>query len=417
MNIEIIAVGTELLLGLANTNGAWLGSQLAALGINVYRQTVVGDNQARVVAAFKEALSRADAIIVTGGLGPTQDDITKEAAASYFGLDMVLDEPSLKRIEAFFESIGHKMPISNKKQAMFPKGARVLDNHNGTAPGCIIESRGKICILLPGPPKEMQAMWHGHVFDYISKFSQGVIIYRDLRLVGIGESDMEEQIADIIIAQKNPTIAPYATNRAGELTLRIAAKAKDDDEAKEMIDPIAKMIYDRLGRYIYGEDDDTLAATVVKMLAQKGLSLSAAESITGGGFAAAIIDVPGASQVFYEGIVCYSNGSKETRLNVRPATLKEHGAVSAQVAYEMAQGVLYNSDADIGISFTGIAGPNGATEKKPVGLCYIGLHIVGQNTIVEEFHLFGDRKAIKGRAVAHGLNMIRKAIIQLEENK
>ena len=410
MNLEIIAVGTELLLGdTVNTNAAWLSKELAITGINVYRHEVVGDNMTRLQDAYREAFSRSDAVIVTGGLGPTADDITKEAAAAYFGLEMILHEESLAVISSFFERIGSVMTENNKKQAFFPVGATILDNPRGTAPGCIINHNGKICILLPGPPREMQAMFNSHVRPYLAAFSDGILVSRTLRLVGIGESAMEEKVADILKNQTNPTIAPYATNRAGEVILRISAKAVDEAAAREMMVPVADMLYQRLGGYIYGEDDDELAEIVVSRMTKLGLTLSCAESITGGAFAAALIDVPGASKVVQESVVCYSNDSKVSRLGVSPRSLEKYGAVSEQVAKEMAEGAAKSANTHIAISFTGIAGPGGGTDTKPVGLCYIGLYHNGRCD-VKEFRLFGDRKRIRDRAVAHGLDLLRKSI-------
>ena len=408
MNLEIIAVGTELLLGdVVNTNAAWLAKELAVLGMNVYRHTTVGDNMGRLQDAYHEAFSRSDAVIVTGGLGPTADDITKEAAAAYFGLEMELHKESLATIEAFFTRIGHVMTENNVKQAVFPVGSKILDNPNGTAPGCIIEHGGKICIMLPGPPREMQGMYGRHIKTYLASFSDGVLVSRTLRLVGIGESAMEEKVADILEGQTNPTVAPYATSRAGECILRISAKAADEATAREMMMPVADLLYQRLGEHIYGEDDDSLADIIVNRMTAQGLTLACAESITGGAFAATIINVPGASRVLQEAVVCYSNDSKVARLGVKAQSLEKYGAVSEQVAEEMAVGAAKSANVDIAISFTGIAGPDGGTDAKPVGLCYIGLYYSG-TCEVKEFRLFGDRQHIRDRAVVHGLNMLRK---------
>ncbi|MCL2573811.1 MAG: competence/damage-inducible protein A [Defluviitaleaceae bacterium] len=410
MNLEIIAVGTELLLGdIVNTNAAWLAKELANIGINVYRHEVVGDNMNRLQAAYGEAFSRSDAVIVTGGLGPTADDITKEAAAAYFGLEMDLDEKSLAKISEFFSRIGHNMTQNNRKQAVFPRGSHILSNPNGTAPGCIIEQDGKICILLPGPPREMKAMFDTHVRPYLTTFSDGILVSRTLHLVGIGESAMEDKIADILQNQTNPTIAPYATSRAGECILRISAKSADEMIARDMMIPVADTLYERLGEYIYGEDDDTLAQIIVSRMTELGLTLAAAESITGGAFAAAIIDVAGASRIICESVVCYSNDSKIARLGVSSQSLAKYGAVSEQVAREMAEGAAKSANTDIAISFTGIAGPDGGTDTKPVGLCYIGLYHNGHCKVVEH-RLFGDRKRIRDRAVAHGMDMLRRRL-------
>ena len=410
MNAEIIAVGTELLLGdVVNTNAAYLSKEMANLGINVYRHSVVGDNAGRLQDAFEEAFARCELVMVTGGLGPTVDDITKEAAASYFGLEMQMDRQSLEDISGFFDKIGQKMTDNNKKQAIFPVGAVILDNPAGTAPGCIIEQDDKICILIPGPPREMKSMFERHIKNYLLQFSDGILLSRTLRLVGIGESSMEAKVQDILENQTNPTIAPYATNRPGEVILRISAKAHDEAEVRAMIAPVADILYERLGEYIYGEDDADLAQTVVDKMKSLNLTLSCAESITGGSFANAIINVPGASKVLQESVVCYSNASKTARLGVSAKSLEKYGAVSKEVAYEMAEGAAKSAGTDISISFTGIAGPDGGTDAKPVGLTYIGLYFKG-NCEVKEFRLFGDRRRIRDRAVAYGMDMLRRRL-------
>ena len=427
MNTEIIAVGTELLLGeIVNSNASYLSEKLAELGINVYRHTTIGDNRQRLIDALGAAFNRADIVITTGGLGPTIDDITKEAAAEYFGLQMELHEESLLQIESFFARIGAEMKENNKRQAYFPKGAKlineamlppeltvpepiccILDNPAGTAPGCVIIRNGKICILLPGPPKEVSVMYERHVKRLLLPYSNEVLVSKTLRFVGIGESSMEDAVKDIIEVQENPTIAPYASNRIGEVTLRITAKAKDAALAKELIEPTAKKIYERLGEYIYGEDEDDLAGVVVRRLKELGLTLAAAESITGGSFSAAIINIPGASEVFCESYVTYSNNSKIKLLGVNEETLQNHGAVSAETAEEMAIGTAKRSGADVAVSFTGIAGPGGGTAEKPVGLTYIGLHFRGK-TETKKHMLFGDRNRIRERAVTLGLDLIRR---------
>ena len=411
MSSEIIAVGTELLLGeIANTNAVYLSKRFAELGIDVYRHTSIGDNLLRVKDAIAEAFTRADIVVTTGGLGPTADDITKEAAAEYFGLSMELDEPSLAQIAGVFARIGYEMKENNKRQAYFPKGALVLDNPAGTAPGCLIHLDGKICILLPGPPKEVSTMYERHVKSYLQPYSSEVLVSRTLRFVGLGESAMEDAVKDIIQSQTNPTIAPYAVGRIGEVTLRISAKAKEEKEAEELIKPVAEKIMERVGEYVYGIDDDTLAGVVVKKLKDKGLKLAVAESITGGAFASAIISIPGASEVFDEAYVTYSNESKTRLLGVKEETLREHGAVSAETAKEMAIGAAKQSGADIAISFTGIAGPGGGTEEKPVGLMYLSLFHKGICE-VKKHMLFGDRNRIRERAVALGFDLVRREVM------
>jgi nicotinamide-nucleotide amidase len=288
-------------------------------------------------------------------------------------------------------------------------GAKILDNTAGTAPGCIIENDGKICILLPGPPRELKAMFDRHIKGYLAQLSDGVLVSKVLRLVGIGESAMEEKVADILAGQTNPTIAPYATGRAGEVILRISAKAVDEPTVQKLIEPAANMLYERLGEYIYGEDEETLAGNVVKMLKDQGLTLAIAESLTGGQLASAVVDVSGASKVFNEAVVTYSNEAKTRILGVSKDSLAKFGAVSEQVAKEMAMGVAKMAGADVAISTTGIAGPDGGSLEKPVGLVYIGLCYKG-HCEVKRFQLTGDRQRIRDRVVAFGLDMLRRGL-------
>ena len=410
MNAEIIAVGTEILLGdIVNTNAQFLSHELAALGINVYRHTTAGDNFDRLQTAFSEAFARVDLVITTGGLGPTADDISKEAVAAHFGLDMLLDEKSLSDIACFFDKIGQTMTENNCSQAMFPRGSKILDNPAGTAPGCIIEQDGKICILLPGPPNEMKTLWNLHIKPYLARFSDGILVSRTLKMVGIGESAMEDKVADILVNGLNPTVAPYAVGRPGEVVLRISAKAASGEAAKALMEPVAAELYARLGEFIYGEDDDTLAGKLVQTLAQRGLKLAIAESITGGQLASAVIACPGASEILDQAVVTYSNASKIKLLGVSPITLEKFGAVSEQVAIEMAEGAAKAAGADFALSTTGIAGPGGGTAEKPVGLTYIGLYLGGR-TFAKKFQLFGDRTRIRDRAVAHALDMLRRGL-------
>jgi len=406
INAEIIAIGTEILLGdITNTNAKYLSKELAMLGINVYFHTTVGDNRERIFAAFALAFGRCDMVVATGGLGPTADDISKEIAAEYFGLGMELHRESLERIENFFARVGAVMTENNRRQAMMPVGARVLANNNGTAPGCILEKDGKILILLPGPPSELDAMYRESVAGYLAGFSNSVLVSRVLRLSGIGESAMETAVADILADQSNPTIAPYATGRPGETILRITALAACIPEAEGLISPIAEKLYARLGEHIFGEGDKSLAQTVVERLAKAGLTLALAESCTGGGLAAEIVGVSGASAVLVEGIVAYSNAAKIARLNVSAETLDRYGAVSEECAREMAKGLASISNADIAISITGIAGPDGGTSEKPVGLVFIAINYNGE-TNVKKLQISGNRKRIRDRAIAQALDML-----------
>lgn len=370
---EILCVGTELLLGnIVNTNAAYLSQELAALGINVYYQSVVGDNPERLKKALDLALSRSDMVILTGGLGPTYDDLTKETVAQRFGLDMVLDEASLTDIEGYFHEIGRTMTENNKKQAMIPKGAIVLKNYNGTAPGIIVEHENKTVILLPGPPNEMRQMYQSGVLPYLRQRSDHVLASRMIHIFGMGESAVEEKLRDIMTQSQNPTLAPYA--KQGEVMLRVTASGETKEKAEALIQPMIDRVRDVIGKdLIYGIDVGSLQNALVKLLTEKSLTVAAAESCTGGLVSKRITEIPGASAVFHCGVCTYSNDMKEKILGVQVDTLRKYGAVSEQTALEMARGVRHISGSDIGISTTGIAGPDGGSAQKPVGTVYVGV--------------------------------------------
>ena len=410
MNAEIIAVGTELLLGdIINTNAQYLSKELAALGINVFRQTVVGDNEDRILESFENAFKNCDLIITTGGLGPTPDDLTKEVAAKYFGQELVLHQESYKELENYFKKSNREVTESNKKQAYFPKSAIVLRNNHGTAPGAIFEGKeGKKIIILPGPPKEMKPMFRDYVVPYLKNFSEGVLVSKTIRLFGIGESFMAERIKDIIDSQTNPTIAPYA--KEFDVILRITAKGRDQEDGKNIIIPMENKVKERLGEFIYGEGETSLEETVAKLLVEKNITISSTESCTGGMIASKLISYGGISKVFLEGAVTYSNDSKIRRLGVKEETLRKFGAVSAETAVEMAEGIAKTSGSDFGISSTGIAGPTGGSSEKPVGLVYIGVYYKG-NAFAQRFIFPGDRNKIRSRATMNALNLIRKTIL------
>ncbi|SHK02808.1 competence/damage-inducible protein A [Tepidibacter formicigenes] len=410
MKAEILCVGTELLLGdIVNTNAQFLAKELADLGIFVYYQSVVGDNSDKLKKSLEIAFSRADLVITTGGLGPTKDDLTKEVAANYFNKELILDEKSLNKIKEYFECQKRKMVEGNKKQAYFPKGSIILPNDWGTAPGCIIEENKKTLILLPGPPREMTNMFKYYVIPYLNKYQDGVLISKVLRICGIGESHMEDIISDIIKNQINPTIAPYA--KQGEVTLRITARANSKEEAENIIAPIKNEIYSRLSEYIYGEGDTSLEEEVAKLLINKKLTIATAESCTGGLIASKLINYPGVSSVFMEGMVTYSNESKMKRLNVKKETLQKYGAVSEETAIEMAMGIAKEVGTNIGLSVTGIAGPGGASEEKPVGLVFIGLYINGKIK-TKKLNLKGSRDRIRNITAIRALDFLRKEILE-----
>ncbi len=409
MNAEILAVGTEILLGdIVNTNAQYIAKRLADLGIAVYHQTVVGDNPGRLLEAYRLAFSRADLVITTGGLGPTKDDITKEIAFEYFGKPSVVHEPSMKIIQGYFKDMNRPMVKSNEKQAYFPVDAVILPNNNGTAPGCIIEENGKIVALLPGPPREMKPMFEEAVVPYLEKFQQGVLVSKVLRVIGVGESSAEEMIEDILNKQVNPTVAPYAKD--GEMVFRITAKANTKEQAILLIEPMEKQIRSRLGNNIYGEGNTTLENVLGEMLVSKKLTIATAESCTGGMVAAKLINYPGISSVFMDGAVTYSNEAKINRLGVSIETLDKYGAVSSEVAAEMARGIAKTSGAKIGISTTGIAGPDGGSAEKPVGLVYLGLYMNGQ-VKTKMLRLSGDRQKIRERATMQLLDWVRRELL------
>ncbi len=412
MKAEIIAVGTELLLGdILNTNARFIARQLAELGITLQYQTVVGDNEQRLSEALDIAFNRADIIITSGGLGPTDDDITKETAAKYFNKEMVLDERSRDRLLTYFK--GRNMSPTNMKQVYMPKGAIVLDNDNGTAPGCIITDKGKTIAVLPGPPSELVPMFENGVRSYLEKQQEFTLVSKVLHLSGIGESAAAEQIRELMQKSSNPTIAPYA--KTNEMVFRITARGKDKEECQALIKPVADEIYSRLGQFIYGEDDETLVSAVMKRLIEKGLTVASAESCTGGMVASRLIDYPGASAVFMTGFVTYTNESKAKFLGVSEDTLEKYGAVSPQTAEEMCIGAAERSGADIGISTTGIAGPGGGTAEKPVGLVYIGVSVKGK-AVTKKLQLSGSRNKIRNAAAAAAIELLRQQIIQEDKN-
>lgn len=411
MICEILSVGTELLLGdILNTNSQYLNRRLADLGISVYFNTTVGDNPQRLKKALEIAFSRSDMVIATGGLGPTKDDLTKEVSAEFFGKKLILHEESLNRIKEFFEKRGLPLTEGNIKQAYIIEGSKVIPNDWGTAPGIIYENNRKILILLPGPPREMIPMFETYVVPYLLTLSSETIQSKVLRVCGLGESFMEERIKDLVENQTNPTIAPYA--KEGEAILRITAKAKSKEEAEKLIEEVEKEIRKRLGDFIYGEGDITLEEVVVKLLIEKGITIAVAESCTGGMISARIVNVPGVSKVFKEGIIAYSNESKIKRLNISEETLKKYGAVSKECALEMARNVALISGADIGLSSTGIAGPEGGTSDKPVGLVYLGLYMNGVENY-KELKLSGDRNRIRLYTTINALDFLRRHILNL----
>jgi len=407
---EILAVGTELLMGqIANTNAQYISGRLPEVGVGVYYHTVVGDNTSRLKDCLSLALKRADVIIMTGGLGPTKDDLTKETISEFFGRKLVLHQESLEKIEDFFKKLNRNMTENNKKQAYLPEGSLVIENNNGTAPGCIIEDGKKVVVMLPGPPKEMKPMFDKTVMEYFLKKASFKLVSRFIRIFGIGESAMEEKIIDLIDGQTNPTIAPYAKD--GEVTLRVTARCYNDREGEELITPVIDEIKNRLGDAVYSVDNKNLEEVVGELLIKNNISISFAESCTGGLLSSIITDIPGISTVFAGSMVTYSNEVKAGSLGVKEETLNTHGAVSSSNAKEMAVNIRRKMNTKLGVSVTGIAGPGGATESKPVGLVYVAL--ADENDVVcSKLNLWGNRSKIRNNTVLNALDMIRRYILK-----
>lgn len=409
MVAEILSVGTELLLGqIVNTDAQFLAVELSTMGIDVYRQVTVGDNPERLKEAVADSLSRCDLVILTGGLGPTADDLTKETVAEALGLEMALDEASLGKIRDFFTKLGREMTPNNEKQAMFPRGSRILANHNGTAPGCIIEHQGKTAVILPGPPRELQPMFLESVAPYLREKQQFQLVSRVLRIFGQGESSVEHMLKDLM-QQANPTLAPYA--KLGEVTLRLTVKCGLNEDAGALLAPLLGEVKRRLGDIIYSEDDEELSEVVVKALEQHHKTLALAESCTGGMLASMLVDNAGASRVLLEGVVAYSNEAK-VRMGVSEETLRQYGAVSEETAREMAACIRKRSGADLGLGITGIAGPEGGTDEKPVGLVYLALAHEG-GVQVMRLAQSGPRARIRVMSCLYALDAVRRNVLGL----
>jgi nicotinamide-nucleotide amidase len=411
MRAEIISVGTELLLGqIVDTNAAYLAQELASLGIDVYFKQTVGDNLARVQDAVHLALRRADAVLISGGLGPTEDDLTVEAVAGAVGDELVPSPEVADHVRRFFESRGRVPPASVYKQALVPRGARIIPNRRGTAPGIHLEPEGRMIFIMPGVPYEMRGMMTEYVIPYLRSRGEGATIHSVvLRVTGEGESAVEARIKDLIRGTA-PTIAPYA--KLGEVHLRITAKGPAE-EARAQVARGEALVRERLGELVYGTGEQSLEEVVGGLLASRGLTVASAESCTGGLLAQRITSVPGSSAYFLEGTVTYGNEAKVARLDVPPALIRSHGAVSAEVAEAMARGIRTRSRARIGIAITGIAGPSGGTPEKPVGLVFIALADAGgvthrRLTLGAE----AGRAGIRHLAAQAALNLLRLHLLR-----
>ena len=405
MVAEIICVGTEILLGnIVNTNAAYLAEKCAYLGLESYYQIAVGDNKGRLMDTIKTAMNRSDVIFLVGGLGPTEDDLTKETAAEAFGKKLVEDAKAKENIMNILTSRGYAVTENNFKQALVPEDSLILYNDNGTAPGIIMEENGKVCIMLPGPPNEFIPMVENQVVPYFLKLDRDASYSKVVKIVGVGESLVADQIKNLV-AMTNPTVATYA--KTGEVHVRVTAFAKTEDEAKKLVKPVVKQLKSMYPANVYSTNaDETLEEAIVALLSKNDLSITTAESCTGGLLSAQIVNVPGASDVFKGGYITYSNKAKRNVIGVKKSTLEKYGAVSEEVAKEMAIGAKDDAKADVAVAITGIAGPGGGTPEKPVGLVYIGV-AVKDKVFVNKYLFNGNRNKVRESSVVAALTMVR----------
>lgn len=405
---ELIAVGTELLLGsIANTDGQFLSQELSKLGISVYHHTVVGDNPQRLRAAVELAKSRADLIITTGGLGPTCDDLTKTVLAECFGKELVYNEEAAERMERYFRRIGREFTPNNYQQAYLPADCTPFQNDWGTAPGCGFEVDGVRVIMLPGPPSECQPMFRERAIPFLRDWTEGVILSRSLRIFGMAESQVEYSLREQMNRMTNPTLAPYA--KEGEMELRLTARAESEAEARSLLAPAEEELRVRFGDLIYGTDGDTLEGVCLRLLKERGLTFATAESCTGGLMAKRFTDLSGASAVFRGGVVSYWSEVKHGILGVPQELLDTYGAVSEPVARAMAEGARQVTGADLALSVTGVAGPNSDESGNPVGLVFVGIAGEGES-YVREVHAVGHRARIRQTAASHGFDLLRRRL-------
>ena len=403
---EILSVGTELLLGhVTNTDARDISEMLSKIGINVKYHTVVGDNPERLRKCVETAKSRADIIITTGGLGPTCDDLTKQILAEAFGLKLVENKAEREGLYDYIR-YGKKFTDNNFTQAMLPEGCTVFHNNGGTAPGCGFEKDGKIVVMIPGPPKECNAMFRESALPYLRKLSEELIVSHSVRIFGLGESSVDDIFAEEMNRMTNPTMAPYA--KECDCLLQITAKAKSEAEAEEMIAPVMEHVMQRLGDVVYGVDVECIEESVIKLLREKGMTFSAAESCTGGELAKRFTDMPGASAFFKGGVVTYTNEAKAKLLGIDPALIEEKGAVSYEVAKAMAENVRTLLGTDIGVGVTGLAGPDGDGVHE-VGTVFVSLAVEGE-TFVKELHMgaMRTRSFIRRMAGNHIYDMMRR---------
>lgn len=405
MRAEIISVGTELLLGqIHDTDATYLSQELAKVGVDLFYRTTVGDNRERIGEALRRALERADVVIMVGGLGPTSDDLTRDVVAEVLDLPLVEDKESVREIKEFFRRRGIEMAPSNLRQALIPAGGRALMNDRGTAPGIRVEKDGKVVFALPGPPHEMEGMAQRHLIPLLKRLmgEEQVILSRVVHLSGIGESAAAREVEDLLEAS-DPTVAPLAGG--GVVNFRITAKAASHEEALGKVKAVETIVRDRLRDYVFGTDEETLESVVGGLLRSRGLTIGTAESCTGGLLSGRLTEASGSSDYYVCSVVAYSNEAKSSMLGVRAETLQRFGAVSEEVAVEMVRGLRSRYGVDVGVSCTGIAGPTGGSEEKPVGLVYIAL-ADGKGTEVKASHFRGGRAQVRERSVHTCLDML-----------
>lgn len=412
MHAEVISVGTEILLGqITDTNSTFISQRLAELGIDVYFKTVVGDNEKRLLQALEIASGRSDMVILSGGLGPTKDDLTKQTVAKFLNCGLLTDKNALEYIEEYYRQNNRKMTDNNLLQAKYLEGSVSLPNESGMAVGSYYQNQnGPDFILLPGPPSEMRSMFDKEAMPRLKKnyAKEHLLFSRVLRFYGIGESQLVTELDDLINGQTNPTIAPYA--KVGEVTLRLTAQADSKESAKEILDETEQVISKRVGQYLYGYgDDNSLPKVVVEKLKQRGLTVSASESLTGGSFQKAVTDIAGSSQIFPGGFVTYSASAKENLLDIPKEIIIENGVVSEATAKWMAERTRIKMDTDFGVSFTGVAGPD-TLEGNSAGTVWIGISQRGRQAAAFEYHFYGDRDAVRVRSVLAGFDLINKKL-------
>ncbi len=408
MVAEIVSVGTELLMGqVVNTDAQFIAQRLAPLGFQVFYHTTVGDNVKRLTAVVHQAVERSDVVVFTGGLGPTDDDLTKETVAAALGLTVEPIPEEVERLKRHFASRGYDFTPNNLKQASFPKSAVILPNDFGTAPGCIMSAEDKTAILLPGPPRELFPMFQNRVMPYLERMSGSKLYTRELRIFGKGESSVTYELRDIIEHQTNPTVAPYV--KTGEVTLRVTALCQNDAEGEALAKPMIEEIIGRLGDIVYSTVGESLPETCARLLTAENRTLAVAESCTGGLVASELVAIPGCSKFLLEGCVTYSDDAKARRLGVSRDTLSRFGAVSEPCAKEMAEGMRRASGADYALATTGFAGPDGGTNENPVGTVYLALAFDG-GVLAKRIQLHGDRARIREIATLHAFDLLRRKL-------